>query len=422
MNGGNLLFSEGELRDHLERRVLELVESVLSRDSDALLATPTDDLVTELVEQYQVEPIQLHIDQMEQLPTGETKIDISQDRMRVVFDRSRPHYVSGSVVSVAVPFEGDPWLFRLRPSSWVMSDCYASIRENEIVIDFAGLEPTPEQAKREIDSRLDVVRRNVEHARTQVIEYNERLSGAARTAVEKRKAKLLHDRGLEGALGVRVRRRGDAPRPVPMQRKRIKPSRTRPSAPHYEDEYQLERAQYEDIIEIIMSMVLSLERSPTTFAKLSEEELRDHFLLQLNGTFEGQAGGELFNGAGKTDILVRVENRNVFVAECKIWRGPASFRKAIDQLLSYLVWRDTKAALVLFIKSDNATEVIQKAVAELRAHACYKRDGRAGSDSRVNAVLHQIDDSNREITVAFLPVVIRDRSTSGAEQSAAGDS
>ena len=46
-----------------------------------------------------------------------------------------------------------------------------------------------------------------------------------------------------------------------------------------------------------------MERSPSAFATADEETLRQHFLVQLNGHFEGQATGETFNAAGKTDIL-----------------------------------------------------------------------------------------------------------------------
>lgn len=345
---------------------------------------------------------------MEQLPTGETRIDVSQDRMRVVFDRSRPHYVPGSVVAAAIPFDGNALLFKLRPSSWVMVDSHGTVRESELVISFAGVTPTVEEVKRSIDQQVDIISRNVEHSEVQVREYREKLPGAARSAIERRRSKLLHDRGLEGALGVRVRRRGDAPTPVPIKRKRLRPTRPASRGESYRDEYRLDDAQYEEIIDIILSMGRAFERSPTTFAKLSEEELRDHILLQLNGTFEGHAGGEVFNGSGKTDILVRIEDRNVFIAECKFWRGPAAFREAIDQLLGYLVWRDTKAALVLFIRQQNATGVIEKAVDQLRSHACFKRNGPEADPSvRSNLVLHQKDDDSREIIVALLPVVIR---------------
>jgi hypothetical protein len=53
----------------------------------------------------------------------------------------------------------------------------------------------------------------------------------------------------------------------------------------------------------------------------------------------------VFNAAGKTGILIRAEDRHFFIAECKIWRGLKTVREALTQLLAYLTWRDTKAAL-----------------------------------------------------------------------------
>ena len=45
-------------------------------------------------------------------------------------------------------------------------------------------------------------------------------------------------------------------------------------------------------------------------------------------TIEGQATGETFNAAGKTDILLRIDGKNVFIGECKFWKGPKAFRNS----------------------------------------------------------------------------------------------
>ena len=74
------------------------------------------------------------------------------------------------------------------------------------------------------------------------------------------------------------------------------------------------------------NMVQVMELSPHAFLDMGEEDLRYHFLVQLNGAFKGQATGETFNFQGKTDILIRVDGRNVFIAECKFWDGPQSIR------------------------------------------------------------------------------------------------
>ena len=49
-----------------------------------------------------------------------------------------------------------------------------------------------------------------------------------------------------------------------------------------------------------------------------------------------------FNNLGHTDIIVREDNANLFIAECKIWHGQKQFTDAIDQLFGYVTWRDTE--------------------------------------------------------------------------------
>jgi len=94
--------------------------------------------------------------------------------------------------------------------------------------------------------------------------------------------------------------------------------------------------EYQHILNVMDNMTKVMERSPHTFETMQEEDIRQHFLVQLNGQYEGQATGETFNFQGKTDILIRSEGRNIFIAECKFWKGPKGFSETVDQLLSYL--------------------------------------------------------------------------------------
>ena len=73
--------------------------------------------------------------------------------------------------------------------------------------------------------------------------------------------------------------------------------------------------QYEHALNVIQQMTLVMERSPSAFSTMDEEALRQHFLVQLNGQFEGQVTGETFNLNGKTDILLREGSRNAFIGE-----------------------------------------------------------------------------------------------------------
>jgi hypothetical protein len=123
----------------------------------------------------------------------------------------------------------------------------------------------------------------------------------------------------------------------------------------------------------------------------------------INAHFEGDAAGEVFNGDGKTDILIRAGNRNIFIGECKVWDGPGAMDEALGQIFSYLVWRDTKAAILLFIRNKDVTAVINKAVDKIETHPNFKRRRTAHTDEQLDFVMHAQDDAARLALLPFAP-------------------
>jgi hypothetical protein len=117
----------------------------------------------------------------------------------------------------------------------------------------------------------------------------------------------------------------------------------------------------------------------------------------------------LFNGNGKTDILIREADRNVFIGECKFWTGVKAFGEAIDQLLGYVVWRDAKAVLLLFIRAKGVTEIVEKAVTALASHPRCKRNN-GGNLERHDFTFHATGDPSREIELVLLPFALPGRS------------
>ncbi len=161
-------------------------------------------------------------------------------------------------------------------------------------------------------------------------------------------------------------------------------------------------AEYEHILDILSNMVLVIERSPGAFKAMKEEELRQHFLVQLNGQYEGQATGETFNFEGKTDILIRAEGRNIFIAECKFWRGPKTLTETIDQLLGYATWRDTKTAILVFNRTKNLSAVLTRVPETTKAHPNFKRVVQIDGETRFRYVFAHRDDPNRELIITVL--------------------
>jgi len=134
----------------------------------------------------------------------------------------------------------------------------------------------------------------------------------------------------------------------------------------------------------------------------------DYESFYLNTHYEGQATGETFNAGGKTDILVRSKDRSVFIAECKVWRGAKSLLGAVDQLLSYTTWRDTKTAIVVFNRNRNVSEVIAKIPLALAQHSRHKRGLTVDLEGAYRCLLSQKDDPNRELVLTVLVVDVPD--------------
>ena len=125
--------------------------------------------------------------------------------------------------------------------------------------------------------------------------------------------------------------------------------------------------------------------------------------MQLTPQFElTSTTGETFNKAGKTDILIRYDNKNLFVAECKFWKGEKVHHKTIDQLLSYLTWRDSKAAIVYFVPTKEMAAPLAAIEASTPNHPCFLSANGKREESWFHYDFHLPGDRARVIHVAIL--------------------
>jgi len=164
----------------------------------------------------------------------------------------------------------------------------------------------------------------------------------------------------------------------------------------------MDSAIYEEILDIMHSMTLVMERSPTSFVKMGEEDIRQQFLVQLNGRFEGAATGETFNYEGKTDILVRADGRNIFIAECKFWSGPKAYLETIDQLLGYLSWRDTKTCVAIFNRNKDLSNVLKSIRETTESHPNKKKGPDVLGETRFRYTFSNPNDANRELVMTVM--------------------
>ena len=397
------LFDEGELQDVLRQREAKMYQEIEGYERGYILNATVDDLANYLEQKYRLEPIKLLTDNIV-ADTGEAKVDVSRDPNRYIRDRNKPFYIDGTYVSIEIPFEGDPDLFRYIPTTRLLRYITARVYERKVHFNFTRTDHKVEQVKGDFGSELDALTQQVRHANDDVNRFNSSLRGNARAKITGRREKILKDHDMANALGFPLKRREDAPTTysVPVAKKEVPLQRPTASSAPFKPEPALEMAQYENILEIISSMVHVIERSPGAFAKMKEEDLRQHFLVQLNGQYKGQATGETFNAAGKTDILIRAEDRNIFIGECKFWKGGKQFTATIDQLLGYTSWRDTKTAIILFNSQKNLSDILAQIPGIVAAHTNFKKQLAYSHQTGFRFLMDQPGDRNRELYLTVL--------------------
>ncbi len=160
--------------------------------------------------------------------------------------------------------------------------------------------------------------------------------------------------------------------------------------------------EYSKVLECVHSIGKMFERLPSTYAGKDEESLRDHILVTLGAAILGSATGETFNKRGKTDILVRGAGGNEFIGECKFWRGKEVYLSTISQLLSYLSWRDTKAAIILFVPNMDFGSVIGKIKEHTSEHPNFFRLVSESDETWQNYEFKMNEDSGRIVSIAIM--------------------
>jgi hypothetical protein len=409
---GDYLFRNGCLRDYLSRKQERLQEAIRSISRDRILQTPISSLVDELHEQHRIDvpslPDDQHLEERVQVSKAtDTRIDVSGDKSRAIRNRRTPTYIEGTQITFKVHFEGNHELFCHKPNTWSNMPPRASRVQPgglEFTYEWPNDDGSIEEADEQFRGELSKVRKRLSTVQEQVEEtYNGSLRQTIESRLENRKESASEDRSAVESLPYDLERRSEAPEThtVPVERISTDPQPEERKSGETSN-WIIEDEVYEEILTVMKNMAWVMERSPSAFEEMDEEDLRIHFLVQLNGQFTGPASGETFNTSGKTDIYLPVKDRAVFIAECKFWRGPKELGRAVDQLLGYSSWRDTKTALIVFNRNQDTSRVRDQIPGVFEGREDHLRTLEYGDETDFRFVLHHGDDPGREVTVTVL--------------------
>jgi hypothetical protein len=157
-----------------------------------------------------------------------------------------------------------------------------------------------------------------------------------------------------------------------------------------------------DIIEIIDNSCRQFERTPKTYARSGEEDLRNTILVGLNGVFEGRATGETFSVRGKTDIYLNIEKGNILICECKFWEGCQQYRDTIDQLLRYLSWRNNYGIMITFSKRKDFSRILAEIESVVTKHSSYNKGFRELVSNHSLSIHRLPMDDGKEVEIHHL--------------------
>lgn len=382
------LFDVFSFGDYWKQKSIEIKNEIDSCKDSYIIKVDEKEYYNYIVSKYTIKEITLRDNQddmsLETKPTKKTRPDIY----------GRTSEEEATEIILTIPFEGDGQFFYCHGTSRITTPLIGHIDRNSllrfhIVVGNYELQRLEEIKKNKISCLKD----NLKWLNEDIKRFNKYLKVSAEKWIKERKAKTKY---IQTIFGVKIEKYEEAPIPIPeKQREILKPLLLE------KNEYALVPEEYENILRICFSLSLSMERSPATYSKLKEPEIRDHFLSTLQTHFKGFATGETFNGAGKTDILIRYEEKNIFIVECKFWAGEIKLLKSFDQLMKYITWRDTKTAIFIFNKKTNFTTVLKKIEPTVKNHPKFKsnyefKDEKLRNEKSIFGYIfrHPIDDEH----------------------------
>ena len=392
------LFNKYYLNNYINEYRKSLMKKI-----DGLEITETSDLnslVEKLKEDFTILPIE--IKDPEPAPLKESKIERrnewGQTYEQKVFE-----------IKVKIPFDGNRDLFYCHPSTStvVYLDEGVSINSGYVLATIIMTNLDENAYHSEVSKIIGTLKSNLPQIHIEIKPWNDGLESFIKQTLENRKGVVAKKFDFMEKIGLRVNPKSTNYLVPPVVTKKTIPTPVTETTKTIE-KYKipiLQEEVYNDIKEVLYNVGKAIERKPSIYIDKHEEDLRDIFLLFLETRYESTSGvGEAFNKKGKTDILLKYSNdgTNIFVAECKFWKGQKKLFEAIDQLLGYLTHRDTKTALIFFVNQKEMTSIVNTIKDEITTHPNFHKYVKDSYDHAINYEFSIPDDSKKIIQIEVM--------------------
>lgn len=393
------IFAEIDFHDYSYQMIQSIRSEILTLSKDYIINVNEDELITALESKYHLETISF--DYENKAFENPEKEDYNEGGRTYIFY----NFV------IKIPYNGSNIVLRLQPSQRavisypIYIDHDREFSNKIIYIHLRILGKNKSEFDQELSNAVNAINANLDNINNEVESWNNNLKEYIKTHFYNIKKEYLSENEFFESLNIKVDDKSDVLfNPEVIKKKVIELPRLGNKAKKFTTSPTLNEDVYKDIITNINSVGKSMERKPSIYQGKDEESLRDFILMFLENRYESTtATGETFNKMGKTDILLKyTDGNNLFVAECKFWHGEKKFNEAIEQLFGYLTWRDSKAALVVFVNNKDFSSVIETIKKTTSENPLYKSITGIKEETSFSCVFRFPDDSKKEIMLEIM--------------------
>lgn len=388
----------------LFNNLYENIRNEINNYEDNYILNVDENNITEyLFTRYEIEPINLFFDNWSSQDYKDKKIIPTP--FDVISNSSTYEYIA-TMVKIIIPYEGDSKLFQTYPSSQTSSKYEIQINNTEISFFVEWKENNENYSNDKINEIKDYLKYYIDNIKKEVDSYNNNLKSYIKNIFNNKKEKTKTIKTSLKNLIVPLRKIEDKDNNTFSVSPIKKKEKISIKLPEIKNNFNLDPIISEDLYLQILSVIYEfgkrMEEYPNIYCNKNEETIRDYILLILSLNFKVSVMAEAFNRNGKTDILLKYNNENIFIAECKIWHGKKQFFSAINQLQSYLTWRDTKSALIIFVKDKNISSIIEKINSTIIEHPQFIKKYKLLNDYDIIYEFSFEQDNQKKFQLAIL--------------------
>lgn len=395
-------FSEVDSFSAKEQWKDNIKKKIESETKEYILGVDEEEYVNFLIEDFSVTPLTIY-EESESLDQPEVLKEKMQDRFRdYEYEQAVYNF------TVIYTYSGSHVLFKIRPSTWTMTSYEIKVNEhnNTVSFSFKLYEQDPEKFKTEKSRAFRAAFTNVENVNQFANEWNNTLEGIIRSEFKRVKNNFLKENDFFAAINISTNKNTTSIFSVPAIKKADIPQPKVDKNKEFASIPTMSQKMYADILKVIYDAGKSMEKKPALYLDKDEEGLRDQFLFILETRYEGiTATGETFNKKGKTDIILKysADGTNLFVAECKFWKGTSELHQAINQLFDrYLTWRDSKVSLMFFVQNKDFSKVLDTVKSEATKHKYYKKTVSQRGESSFSYIYCLPNDRDKEVYLEII--------------------